>query len=160
MSIQIALPVLVTFLHDLFTATWIGGLIILGAIVLPALRKQKEQNTELSNNIQKRLNKIILACMVGLWITGMLLANRSTSFTGLFSTENSYSLALSIKHILIIIMTILALARTQLIVRTTKPLSPATQKRGTLMIVCNIALGIAVLLLSAYTATIANMPLS
>ncbi|MDG6223113.1 MAG: hypothetical protein IAX21_01995 [Candidatus Bathyarchaeota archaeon] len=160
MSIQIAIPVLVTFLHNLFTAIWIGGLIILATIVFPAMRKQNEQDKELSNSIQKRLNKIVLVSIVGLWITGMLLANRSNAFTGLFSTSNRYSLALSIKHILIIIMTGLALVRTKLVVRATKPLTRATQKRGAIMIVCNIALGIAVLLLSAYTATIANMPIS
>ena len=29
---------LVTFLHDLFTAVWVGGLIALGLVVLPAAR--------------------------------------------------------------------------------------------------------------------------
>ena len=30
---------LVTFLHDLFTAVWIGGLITLGLSVMPATKK-------------------------------------------------------------------------------------------------------------------------
>jgi len=152
--------VLVTFLHDLFTAVWIGGLITLGVTVLPAIRKNKQQNKELRDSIQKRLNIIVIISIAGLWITGILLANRSTAFTGFFNTSNSYSLAMALKHGLVIIMTILALVRTQLVVRTKKTADPSTEKRGAIILVVNIILGIAVLLLSAYTATIANLPLS
>ena len=157
---QIVVPVLVTFLHDLFTAIWIGGLIVLGVTVIPVIRRQKQQTKELSKNIQKRLNNIVLISIVGLWITGMLLANRSTSFTGLFSTSNTYSLAMAIKHSLVIIMTVLSLARTWLVVRTKKATEPSMEKVGAIMLFCNIIVGIAVLLLSAYTAIIANLPLS
>ena len=157
---QIVVPVLVTFLHDLFTAIWIGGLIVLGVTVLPVIRRQKQQTKELSKNIQKRLNNIVLISIVGLWITGMLLANRSTAFTGLFSTTNTYSLAMAIKHILVITMTALALVRTWLVVRTKKASEPTMEKRGAIILICNIILGIAVLLLSAYTATTASLPIS
>lgn len=160
MNMQILLPVLVTFLHDLFTAIWIGGLIVLGVTVLPAIRKQKQQTKELSKSIQKRLNTIVLVSIIGLWITGMLLANRSTAFTGLFSTSNTYSLAMAFKHSLVIIMTVLAFARTWLVVRTKKVAEPSTEKLGAIILFCNIILGIAVLLLSAYTATIASLPIS
>ena len=160
MTMQIALPVLVTFLHDLFTAIWIGGLIVLGVTVLPAIKKQKQQYKELANNIQKRLNTIVLVSIIGLWITGMLLANRSTAFTGFFSTSNNYSFAMAIKHSLVIIMTVLALARTGLVVRTKKVTDTINGKTWAIILVCNIILGIAVLLLSGYTATIANLPIS
>lgn len=30
---------LITFLHDLFTAAWIGGLITLGLTVMPSVKK-------------------------------------------------------------------------------------------------------------------------
>jgi putative copper export protein len=160
MNMQIILPVFVTFLHDLFTAIWIGGLIVLGVTVLPAFRKQKQQSKELANAIQKRLNTLVLVSILGLWITGILLANRSTAFMGLFNTSNAYSFAMAIKHIFVIIMTVLALARTLMIVRTNKLSTPSTEKRGTIILVCNIILGIAVLILSAYTATLANLPFS
>ena len=155
---QIPVVVLVTFLHDLFTAIWIGGLIILGTTVFPAIKKQ--QNRELANSIQKRLNTIVLVSIIGLWITGMLLANRSTAFTGLFNVSNTYSLAMAIKHILVILMTVLALFRTRFVVRTKKMTDPSTEKLGALLLICNIILGIAVLLLSGYTATIVNLPIS
>ncbi len=160
MTIQIVVPVLVTVLHDLFTAIWIGGLIVLGVIVLPIIKKQKQQTKELSKKIQKRLNIIVLVSIAGLWITGILLANRSTAFTGLFSTSNTYSFAMTVKHSLVIIMTVLALARTWLVVRTKKVAEPSMEKLGAIFLVCNIILGIAVLLLSGYTTTIASLPIS
>jgi hypothetical protein len=53
-------------------------------------------------------------------LTGILLANRSTAFNGFFSTSNTYSVVLAIKHVLVILMTVLAAARTLMIVRKKK----------------------------------------
>jgi putative copper export protein len=39
MSTQTIVFALVTFLHDLFTAVWIGGLITLGFTVMPSTKK-------------------------------------------------------------------------------------------------------------------------
>ncbi len=39
MSAQTIIFALVTFLHDLFTAVWIGGLITLGLTVMPSVKK-------------------------------------------------------------------------------------------------------------------------
>lgn len=153
--------VLVKFLHDLFTAIWIGGLITLGITILPAIKKQKLQglqNKLLLDSIQKRLNILVFASIVGLWLTGMLLANRSTSFQSFLNTSNTYSAALAAKHILVIIMTALAVFRSLTIVRFKKLEGKNAEKVGTVIILCNIMLGIAVLLLSGYTAALANMP--
>jgi len=157
MTMQIALPVLVRFLHDLFTAVWIGGLITLGAVVLPSIKKQGTK--ELAKNIQKRLNTIVIVSIIALWITGLFLANRSSEFTGLFSISNTYSLAMAIKHALVVLMTIFAIARTILVVRK-KETNPKTEKIGAILLIGNIILGITVMLLSGYTATIANLPIS
>ncbi len=156
---QTVLPILITFLHDLFTAIWIGGLIVLGAVFLPSIRKQKQQYKELSQKIQIRLNTIVFVSIIGLWITGILLSNRSPSFTGFFDISNAYSLALALKHGMVIVMTVLALARTQLIVRS-KKITESRQKYGAILLIINIILGIAVLLLSAYTAILANSSVS
>lgn len=157
MTIQIVLPVLARFLHDLFTAVWIGGLITLGAAVLPSIKKQG--NKELAKNIQKRLNTIVIVSIIGLWLTGMLLANRSSEFAGFFSISNTYSLVMTIKHALVVLMTIFALARTTLVVRK-KETTPKTEKIGAVLLIGNIVLGVTVLLLSGYTATIANLPIA
>jgi putative copper export protein len=152
---QTVLPIFITFLHDLFTAIWIGGLIVLGAVFLAAIKKQKQQYKELSQKIQKRLNTIVFVSIIGLWITGILLSNRSPSFTGFFDISNTYSLVLALKHAIVIIMTVFALIRTQLVVRT-KKITESNQKYGAILLIINIILGISVLLLSAYTAILAN----
>lgn len=160
MSAPIAF-VLVKFLHDLFTAIWIGGLITLGITILPSIKKQKLQGLQtksLLDSIQKRLNILVFASIVGLWLTGILLANRSTSFQGFLNTSNTYSSALAAKHILVIIMTALAVFRSLTVVRFKKLEGKNAEKVGTVIILCNIMLGIVVLLLSGYTAALANMP--
>ncbi len=149
---QTILPIFITFLHDLFTAIWIGGLIFLGVVFIPVIKNQKQQYRELSKKIQKRLNTIVFVSIIGLWITGILLSNRSPSFLGFFDISNTYTFGLALKHGLVIAMTVLALARTQLVVRN-KKITESTQKYGAILLLINIVLGVIVLFLSAYTAT-------
>jgi len=153
--------VLIKFLHDLFTAIWIGGLITLGVTILPSIKKQREQgiqNKSLLDAIQKRLNILVLISIIGLWLTGVLLANRSTAFQGFLNTSNAYSLSLTAKHILVIIMTALAAFRSLTIVRFKKLQGKTAEKLGAALIVSNIILGIIVLLLSGYTAALSSPP--
>lgn len=160
MSTQIGF-VLVRFLHDLFTAIWIGGLITLGVTILPAIKKQKEkgiQTKALLNTIQKRLNILVFASITGLWLTGMLLANRSIPFQGFLNISNTYSLALATKHVLVIVMTLLAVFRSLAIVQFKKLQGLTAEKIGAAIIVCNIILGVLVLFLSGYTAALSGLP--
>jgi len=159
MSVQIGF-VLVRFLHDLFTAIWIGGLITLGVTILPVFKQQRKQGIQINSlvsSIQKRLNIIVFASIIGLWLTGILLSNRSSSFDGFLSTTNGYSLALTVKHILVITMTALAVFRSLIIVQFKKLQGHKAEKIGAVIIVCNIILGIFVLLLSAYTSALSSV---
>ena len=79
---------LVTFLHDLFTAVWIGGLITLGLSVIPTAKKvlgKGPQTKKFVDAIQKRLSVLVYVSIVGLLLTGLLQANRSPAFQGLFN---------------------------------------------------------------------------
>ncbi len=105
---------LITFLHDLFTAVWIGGLITLGLTVLPSVKKvlgKGPQTKKLMDTIQKRHSVWVYVSMIGLVLTGLLQANRSPAFQGLFSFGNTYSTVLTIKHILVVAMIAIALYR-------------------------------------------------
>lgn len=56
----------VTFLHDLFTAVWIGGLIATGAVVLPAAKKlfgMGPQTWRLMQAVQRRLRVLVYISM-------------------------------------------------------------------------------------------------
>jgi uncharacterized membrane protein len=154
---------LVTFLHDLFTVVWIGGLIAIGISILPATRQalgQGPQMKQLMDQVQKRQGLLVYVSIVGLLITGVIQARQATSFQGLFRFSNAYSAALTIKHILVLAMIAIALYRSLVLGRKGEASTPAQEKLSVRLLFINVALGIAILLASAYTAVLGAGPLS
>ena len=152
---------LVTFLHDLFTAAWIGGLITLALTVLPAAKQvlgTGPQTKKLMDTIQKRLSVLVYVSIVGLILTGMLQARRSPAFLGLFSFGNTYSTVLALKHILVVVMVGVALYRSLVLGRQSGPSTPSQEKLSGVLLYLNALLGIAVLLLSGFSAAFSSGP--
>jgi len=152
---------IVTFLHDLFTAVWIGGLITVGITVMPSAKKVLglgPQTKQLMDAIQKRLSVLVYVSIVGLVLTGLLQANRNPAFQGLFSFGNSYSIVLSLKHILVLAMIAVALYRSLVLGRKSGPSTPSQEKLKAGLLFLNIALGIAVLLLSGIDTALSLGP--
>jgi putative copper export protein len=146
---------IVVFLHDLFTAAWIGGLITLALIVLPSARQvlgKGPQTKDLLATIQGRLSVVVYISIAGLLITGMLQAQRNAAFEGLFSFGNAYSVALSLKHIVVVAMVGIALFRSLVLRRLRGPLKPGQERLSMGLLLLNVVLGIAVLLLSGFSA--------
>jgi len=142
---------IVVFLHDLFTAVWIGGLITLGLTVLPSARQvlgKGPQMKKLLDAIQKRLSVLIYVSIVGLILTGILQANRNPAFEGLFGFGSAYATALSLKHIVVVLMIGVALFRSLVLGRRPAPLTPSQEKLNVGLLLLNMVLGIAVLLLT------------
>lgn len=147
---------LVTFLHDLFTAVWIGGLITLGLTVMPAVKKvlgKGPETKKLMDTIQKRNSVLVYASMVGLVLTGLLQANRSTAYIGLFSFGNAYSAVLAVKHILVMLMIAIALYRSLALAKTSTPKQERLKK---VLMMSNIVFGIIVLMLSGFAAALSS----
>ena len=147
---------LITFLHDLFTAVWIGGLFTLGLTVMPSVKKtlgKGPQTKKLMDTIQKRHSVWVYVSLIGLIITGLLQSNRSPDFLGLFSFGNAYSATLAIKHILVLAMIAIALYRSLALESTS---TPAEEKLKVRLLVLNIVLGISILLLSGFTAALSS----
>ena len=152
---------IVTFLHDLFTAVWIGGVITLGITVLPSAKKvlgMGPQTKKLMDAIQKRLSVLVYVSIVGLLLTGLLQANRNPAFQGLFSFGNSYSTVLTIKHILVLAMVAVALYRSLVLGRRSGPPTSAQERLKAGLLFLNIILGVAILLLSGFSAALASGP--
>jgi uncharacterized membrane protein len=152
---------LVTFLHNLFTVVWIGGMIVLAAAVLPSARQvlgMSPETKKLMDAIQKRLSKLVYVCIVGLLVTGFLLARRSPAFQGLFSFGNTYSAVLTIKHILTAAIIGVALYRSLALGGGAGPSLPAQEKRKMSLLLLNVVFGIVVLLLSGFSAALASPP--
>jgi putative copper export protein len=159
MPTQTIVFALITFLHDLFTAVWIGGLIILGLTVLPSVKKvlgKGPQTKKLMDTIQKRHGVFVYVSMIGLVLTGLLQANRSPAFQGLFSFGNTYSTVLTIKHILVVAMIAIALYRSLVLGRKSGASTPSQEKLKAGLLMVNIVLGIAILLLSGFTTALSS----
>ena len=147
---------LITFLHDLFTAVWIGGLITLGITVMPSAKKvlgKGPQTKKLMDTIQKRNSILVYVSMVGLVLTGLLQANGSPAFEGLFSFGNAYSAILAIKHILVVAMIAVSLYRS-LALRNTS--TPTQEKLKATLLILNIILGVSILLLSGFAVALSS----
>ena len=156
MSAETIIFALITFLHDLFTAVWIGGLITLGLTVMPSVKKvlgKGPQTKKLMDDIQKRHSVWIYVSLIGLIITGLLQSNRSPAFLGLFSFGNAYSAILAIKHIFVLAMIAIALYRSLALGSTS---TPAEEKLKARLLVLNIVFGISILLLSGFTAALSS----
>ena len=153
------IPIAVLFLHNLFTVVWVGGLVILGTVVLPVTSKtlgRGAKTKELIDNIQNRLSVFVYVSMLGLLGTGMLLANRAPQFDGLFSFANGYSTVLAIKHIVVILMVVIALFRRAALKQKGDKLQPRRRKAGLGLLFANVVMGILVLLLSAMSVVLAS----
>jgi len=149
---------LVTFLHDLFTAVWIGGLITLGLTVLPSAKKvlgMGPETKKLMDAIQKRLSVLVYVSIAVLAVTGALQANRNPAFEGLLSFRNPYSVVLSLKHLLMLGMVAVTLVRSLALGRRAVHLSPSQEKLKAGLLVGNIVLGVGILLLTGFVAALA-----
>ncbi len=152
---SIVFPI-IRFLHNLFTAVWIGGLILLPLVILPAIKKNPkiQEPKMVIRTIQNRLKVPAIISMIGLALTGLLLSRRTPGFSGLFDFSNQYMRLLSIKHILMIVMVILALTRLTLNKKNEKQPNPKLEKISMLVLVINAIFALAVLFLSAYLPSI------
>ncbi len=148
----------IVFLHDLFTAIWVGGLLTLAFSVTPTIRSvmgSGPQTKQLLQAIQDRLSTLVYVSIIGLVVTGLLQANRSDDFNGLFRTGNDYSLVLALKHALVLAMIVIALLRSLGVKRLKLP-NPAKEKLSIGLLFTNAALGVGVLLLSGLATALAS----
>ncbi|MCJ7695427.1 MAG: hypothetical protein MUO40_08360 [Anaerolineaceae bacterium] len=151
-NIQMLIGTIVRFLHDLFTATWIGGLLVLSLAVLPGLKKDPQvKKPKLAiRAIQKRMRTLALISMLGLAVTGILMSQYQPGFTGFFSFTSTGMTLLSIKHILMILMVALAFSRLAVNRKEEKQKSSRLEKISEGILFGNTFLGVVVLFLSAY----------
>lgn len=158
MSIQLYARTLVTFIHDLLTAIWIGGLFMINLTLMPAARKALGNGPEILNLMEKvkeHHRRFIYIAIPGLLITGMFLGRSNTIPKGLLSFNNPYDTAMTIKLILLMIMTIIAIIRSRRIPQPGEGHPPKA-----IPMIFNLILGLIVLLLSGYMDSVAGLILA
>lgn len=147
--------VLTSFFHDLFTVIWMGGLIVTVISFLPAAKDALgpgPQVKKVMQAFQKRQSTWVYISMAGLIVTGLMLSKRSPGFVHLFGFGTPYAAALSIKHILVILMIGISLVRTLILGRGSGQTTPQKEKLNFQLLVTNAALAVAVLFTSGLIA--------
>ena len=154
MPAQLYVRTIVTFIHDLLTAIWIGGLFMITLTLIPAARKALGMSPEmlkLMEKIKEHHRRFIYVAIPGLLLTGLSLGKSNPIPNGLFSFTNPYDSAMTIKLILLVLMTIIAL------VRSRRPLAAdGENKLNAIPMKINLLLGLIVLLLSGYMDSVAG----
>lgn len=159
MTPQIFVFALVSFFHNLFTAIWMGGMIITTLAFIPAMKEALGAGPQVKRVMaafQKRQSVWVYVSMVGLVLTGLLMSRRSPEFDALFTFGNAYSTVLSVKHILVLLMIGISLCRTFLSGRAGEAMTPAKERLNMQLLLVNSALAVAVLLTSGFLAALAR----
>lgn len=144
-------------LHELFTAFWIGGLLITGFVFMPAVKHTSEKTglmKELMKAYQSKLRIIALVSIVVLWITGMLLSRQSPANAGFLNFSTLYNVLLSVKHLVILVMMAIAIYRGFILGRKIEDFDALQQKQYARLLFINIVLGVIVVLLSGFSAVL------
>ncbi len=143
--------VIVTFLHDLFAVIWLGNLLITYFSIIPTAREVIGPGPEVKRFMtayQSRQGKFGMASILGLIITGMMMANKNPEFARLFSTANTFSLALTVKHLMVIASFAIALY-SSLVLGRGRP-DPKKEKLSGRLLGLNVVLAFLILFFSAW----------
>ncbi len=153
------------WLHIVATVTWVGGLIALSVLVIPAARRtlQPGDYAALFARLQAGLQRVGWLSLAVLIATGMFQMSAHPAYEGFLAISNAWSVAILIKHILIGFMVLVgayltwgimpSLRRMALLRAAGQNLDAAKdlalRKRESRALTINLILSILVLLLTA-----------
>lgn len=102
------------WLHLLATVTWVGSLAGVSFLVLPAMQRSLDPQTQLVfiEAMQKRLEPIAWFSMSLLLATGLFQMSVNPHYDGFLSTSTQWSLAILAKHLLGIVMVVVSAIQT------------------------------------------------
>lgn len=154
------------WMHMAATVVWIGGLVALSTLVLPAARATLEGGDyqRLLSNLTRRLQRIGWFSLGVLIVTGLFQMSAHPSYQGFLSISNQWAAAILIKHLLIGVMVLLstyltwglnpALQRLALLQTSGKAVDESAlvrlRQREILLMRINLALSLAVLAMTAW----------
>lgn len=97
---------LIFWLHMLATVAWIGSLVAISVLVLPASTRTLKPADQLRfiTALQKRLEPVAWFSMGLLLVTGLFQLSLSPHYDGFLSLSTQWSMAILIKHSLAVIM--------------------------------------------------------
>jgi uncharacterized membrane protein len=123
----------ITFwLHMLATVTWVGSLAAISFLILPAARRSLDVDAQgaLIDAIQRRLEPLAWFCLALLVVTGMFQLSTSPHYNGLLSTSNQWSIAILVKHIMVVVMVVVSALQTWEVLPSIQRAAIRAQKTG------------------------------
>lgn len=102
------------WLHMVATVIWIGGLAALSLIVLPAARRSIPGAAygAFLTQVQYRLQSLGWFCLAVLVLTGMFQMSSSPFYKGFLAIENTWSVAILLKHLAVGLMVVFSIYAT------------------------------------------------
>ena len=149
------------WLHFLGTVMWVGSLAAITFLILPAMKRTLDLNTQLAliEAIQKRFEPVTWFSLSLLVLTGLFQMSVNPHYDGFLSTSTQWSLAILAKHILGMIViavsavqtwdVIPAIRRAILVSKKTKNLDQLDSLRRREIMLLQINLFVAILILAA-----------
>ena len=152
------------WLHLLATVAWIGSLAGISFLVLPAMQRSLNAESQLLfiEAMQKRLEPIAWFSMSLLVLTGLFQMSVNPHYDGFLSVSTQWSLAILTKHLLGIVMVVVSAIQTwevipairRAIVRSRKSQNAeeleALRRREIRLLRINFGLSILILLATAF----------
>lgn len=149
------IPAIILFLHNLFTAYWVGGMLVMLLAVTPSVKKSfqdKKEAMAFTRQLQQFLSLGVYVSIVGLFLTGLLLSNRAGA--DLLSITDQYSTVLLLKHITVVLMVVVTLVRSIVVERTVIIPAPKKPMVKMMLLVLNVLFGVLVLFFSSYLSVL------
>ena len=105
---------IVFWLHMLATVVWIGSLVAISVLVLPASTRTLKLADQVAfiAAVQKRLEPIAWFSIALLIVTGLIQLSTSPHYDGFLSLSTQWSLAMLTKHILVAILIVCSAIQT------------------------------------------------
>jgi uncharacterized membrane protein len=152
------------WLHLLATVSWVGSLAGVSFLVLPAMKRALDPETQLVfiEAMQKRLEPIAWFSMTLLVLTGLFQMSVNPHYDGFISVSTQWSVAILTKHLLGIVMVVVSAIQTwevipairRAIVRSKKAKNAEDldwlRRREILLLRMNFGLSILILLATAF----------
>jgi uncharacterized membrane protein len=98
------------WLHLLATVIWIGGLVTLAWLVIPAAQRSLDPKgySVLLERIESRLQSVGWLSLILLTVTGMFQLSANPNYTGFLTFDNPWSLAILLKHLAVVGMVLVS----------------------------------------------------
>lgn len=152
---NILIPTIVRSFHNIFTSVWVGGTLALVLSVMPSIRKEiKDPGTQgkVMDQVLIRQSRWVYIGIIVLIASGVLMTRLSGESNGLLDFTNTYATVLSIKHILVILMTLIAVVRSTVFRKEASSMNKGKKKASMALLMINTLIGVGVLVLSSVSA--------